>query len=344
MHTLNRERFEFAVNLLLVRLAMTILDSDQSRGVSIPAFPSKLLLYTTVVPPNMDWTFKRVAGGFELTEGPVWDGSGVLFTDIPNSQVLRYDADSGDTEVYRDETNAANGLKLGPDGGLYACEGNSRRVVRYDDDGTTVVANSYGGHRFNSPNDLGFDLHGRLYFTDPYYDDDFMHDEALEIGHFSVYRADPVGEDKWTVEQITHDTTNPNGVLVSPNDSYLYVAQSSYREDEARELRAYELHNDGKVGDYRVLHNFYPHRSVDGMCLTAEGNIIAAAGSRDSGPGPMFYVFNPKGRVLDTHPYPDDIPTNCCFGGSDLSTLYTTGGGGNLHRVETELTGYLSAP
>lgn len=294
----------------------------------------------------MDWDFQRVAGPYEFTEGPVWDGSGVLFSDIPNSRVLRYDADTGETEVYREDTNAANGLKLGPDGDdLYACEGGGRRVVRYDaDGGTTVVADEFEGTPFNSPNDLGFDSQGRLYFTDPYYDTGFFHDDPLEMGHFSVYRADPVGEDEWDVERVTTDTTNPNGVLVSLDDEYLYVAESMYGEGEARELRAYDLHDDGSVGDYRVMHNFYPHRGVDGMCLTDEGNVVAAAGDLSSGPGPMYYVFTPEGRVLDTHPYPDDTPTNVCFGGDDLSDVYVVGGGGNLHRAETDLTGFLGAP
>src|SRR6185369_16251886 len=112
-----------------------------------------------------------------------------------------------------------------------------------------------------------------------------------------------------------------------------YVAQSEYGVDRKRELRAYEIREDGTAGDYEVLHNFYPHRGIDGMCLDAEGNIVATAGWRQSGPGPMIYVFAPNGRVLETHPVPFDRPTNCTWGGADLGTLFVTTGGGHFFRV-----------
>ena len=291
----------------------------------------------------MSWEFECVAGPFETTEGPVWDGDGVLFTDMPSSRVMRYDARTGDCETYRTGTNNANGLKLGPDGGLYACEMSGRRVVRYEDDGgVTVVADEFEGGRLNSPNDLAFDSAGRLWFTDPFYDTDWEdHGDDLDLDHQSIYRADP--EDDWALTRMTYDTTNPNGLLVSPDDETLYVAQSRYGEGNPRELRAYPIEGD-ELGPYEVLHNFYPHRGIDGMCLDEDGNIVATAGFEESGPGPMLYVFTPSGRVLETHPVVDPQPTNCCFGGDDLRTLYLTGYHGCLYRAETDRTGYLGAP
>ncbi|WP_254546887.1 SMP-30/gluconolactonase/LRE family protein [Halomarina pelagica] len=291
----------------------------------------------------MSWRFERVAGPFGTTEGPVWDGEGVLFTDMPSSRVMRYDATTGDCGAYRTGTNNANGLKFGPDGGLYACEMGGRRVVRYEaDGGVTVVADEYEGGRLNSTNDLAFDAAGRLWFTDPFYDTSWVdHGDDLDLDHRSVYRADPT--DDWALARTTYDTTNPNGLLVSPDDGTLYVAQSRYGEGNPRELRAYPIEGDD-LGPYEVLHDFYPHRGVDGMCLDEEGNVVATAGYEEGGPGPMLYVFTPSGRVLETHPVPDPRPTNCCFGGDDLRTLYLTGYDGCLYRAETDRRGYLGAP
>lgn len=289
----------------------------------------------------MSWEFEQIAGPFAFTEGPAWDGKGLVFTDIPNGRIMRYDPQTGETIVFRTGTNEANGLMFDQAGQLYGCEGGGRRVVRYNADGTTtVVADQFEGKRLNSPNDLAFDRQGRLWFTDPRYTD---REDDLELGHQSVFRADPQSDGSWTLRRVTYDTTKPNGLLISPDQKWLYVAQSHYGEGNKRELRAYPIKEDGAVGQYEVLHNFYPHRGIDGMCLDREGNIIATAGWQQSGPGPMIYVFAPNGRVLETHPVPVDRPTNCTFGGDDLKTLYVTASA-CLFRVQTERTGYLIYP
>jgi len=140
---------------------------------------------------------------------------------------------------------------------------------------------------------------------------------------------------------MTFDTTKPNGLLLSLDEKILYVAQSHYGEGNKRELRAYPIRDDDTLGPYEVLHNFYPHRGIDGMTLDVEGNIVATAGWRQSGPGPMIYVFAPNGRVLETHPVPEDRPTNCTFGGEDLSTLYVTTIDGRLLRAQTHRKGII---
>lgn len=287
------------------------------------------------------WTFERVAGPFEYTEGPVWDGEFVLFSDIPNERVMQYDPAADECTVFRERTNAANGLKIGPDGYLYACERDAHRIARYEaGGGRTVVVSEDDGTRLNSPNDLAFDGDGRLWFTDP----DYLDKDDLELGHYSVYRVDlnsPV--DEWAVERMTYDTNRPNGLLVSPDDKTLFVAESHFGEGNDRELRTYPITDDG-LGEYEILHNFYPHRGIDGMCFDADGNIVATAGWNESGPGPMLYVFAQNGRVIETHPFPTEPPTNCCFGDDDLSVLYVTGYDGCLYRAETNRTGLLGAP
>jgi len=285
----------------------------------------------------MTWTFDPVAGPFSFTEGPVWDGGGVVFSDIPASRILRYDIETGETAVHHEETGHANGLTMGPDGLLYACGQRFGRVVRYEADGSrTVVADTFEGDSLNSPNDLTFDSDGGLWFTDPRYEQGPVEQQPLELDHRSVYRVDP--DDPSTLTRVTHDTTNPNGLAFSPDGRTLYVAQTDYELGKPSELRAYPV-SDGGLGEYEVLHDFGDAAGVDGMCLTEDGVIVAAAGSSHGGPGPSLYVFAPDGDVLERHPFPDRLPTNCAFGGDDRSTLYMTAGSGCLYRIETDLVG-----
>jgi len=140
---------------------------------------------------------------------------------------------------------------------------------------------------------------------------------------------------------MTFDTTAPNGLLLAPDETVLYVAESKYGKGEKRELRAYPILADGTLEAPAVLHNFYPHRGIDGMCLDSKGNIVATAGWELGGPGGMIYVFAPNGRVLATHPLPCKRPTNCTFGGEHLDELYVTSIDGDLLWAKTDRTGYL---
>lgn len=286
----------------------------------------------------MSWTFEVLAQPMGLTEGPVWDGGGLLFTNIPNSRVMRYDAATGAISVWREGTNSANGLQMDSQGRLYACEGGGRQMVHYPANGgeTVLLCDDFQGKRLNSPNDLAIDSKGCIWFTDPRYGD-FRDD--MELDHESVLRLEPQADGKWTCVRVTFDTTSPNGLLLSHDEKTLYVAQSKYGNGQLRELRAYPVNPDGSVGQYEVLHNFYPHRGIDGMTLDEDGNIIATAGWEVSGPGGMIYVFAPNGRVLETHPLPCDRPTNCCFGGPDLTDLYVTSIEGHLLRAKTDRRG-----
>lgn len=290
----------------------------------------------------MQWTFESLVDPMDLTEGPAWDGAGLLFSNIPSSRILRYDPATGQVAVRYTNTHNTNGLMFDAQGRLYACESGARRIVRYEEDGsTTVLCHRFEGRRLNSPNDLAIDAQGRIWFTDPRYGD---YRDDMELDHESVFRLDPQGGGNWSVTRVTYDTTCPNGILFSLDQRTLYVAQSKYGEGQQRELRAYPVRDDGTLGPYEVLHNFYPHRGIDGMCLDADGNIIATAGWELSGPGGMIYVFAPNGRVLETHPVPAKRPTNCTFGGPDLSVLYVTSIEGHLLRAQTDRHGCLLYP
>ncbi len=289
----------------------------------------------------MSWEFEEIAGPFTLTKGPAWDGEGLLFTDYDASRIMRFDPAAGRCEVFREHTNRANGLMFDRHGRLHACEEDAGRIVRYEKNGAvTVLADSYQGTTFNSPNDLAIDSKGRVWFTDPRYGDP----SGLQLGHMSVYRLDPGAAGAWTVERVVFNTTRPNGILLSPDEDVLYVSQAGFLSAEKRELRGYPIRDDGSLGTDSVLHNFAPYRGIDGMCLDTHGNLIATAGADSGGPGSMIYVFEPDGRIVETHPVPVDRPTNCTFGGADFKTLFVTSMGGYLLRAETGRQGRLIFP
>ena len=297
----------------------------------------------------MAWEFELVAGPYGGTsEGPVWDGQALLFTDIPNSRIMRYDHHTGECTEWRTGTEGTNGLNFDAQGNLYGCAGGGRRIKRFNPDGsTTNLPNLLDGKAHNRPNDLAIDRKGRIWFTDPAGQ---IPQEERELDHASILRLDPEpdAEGGWTLHRMTFDTWAPNGLLLSQDERTLYVVQSDY--EGTRDLRAYPLQSDDSLGEPMVLHEFGRdfrgvHRGLDGMCLDVEGNIIAAGGWRQAGPGPLIHVFAPSGRIIETHPVPADWPTNCAFGGPALDTLYVTTRGGHLFRVNNSgLRGWILYP
>ena len=292
----------------------------------------------------MSWKWELLDGPDTITEGPVWDGSSLIYTAIDHNEIRRFDPKTGKIAVVYRDTGAANGLGLGPDGTLYACEGGRRAVVAYDTNGErSVLADRFHGQRLNSPNDLVLDSLGRIWFTDPRYGDD--HSDR-ELDHCSVLRLTPgTSSAPWVIERMTSDTTRPNGLLLSFDERTLFVAQSDYTPSDARQLRAYPVLDDGTLGQHTVLHDFGAHRGIDGMCFDTDGNIIATCGWEVSGPGPRIAVFAPDGTVLEEHALPEGRPTNCAFGGPNLDVLYVTSISGHLYRIaNTGRRGALQPP
>ena len=288
-----------------------------------------------------EWTWEEVAHQDSLTEGPAWDGEWLLYSHCDANLTWAYDPASGENEVWRLNTQGSNGMVFDRDGRLFCCEGGGGRVTEVADGKVVgVVADSYEGKALNAPNDLAIDASGRIWFTDPNYQE-----QRHEQGHESVYRADPDGPGGWSLTRVTFDTSRPNGILFALDERVLYVADSPRDPSQRRQLRAYPVNDDGTLGDYQVLFDFGPARGIDGMCLDTEGNIIATAGNRNAGPGPMFYVFAPDGRVLSTHPTPADSPTNCSFAEAGLDVLFATFATGYVYRVpDTGRHGNLAFP
>jgi gluconolactonase len=298
------------------------------------------------------WKFELLMkpSAVPLTEGPVWDGEHLYFTHIRASRIMRYDPKSGALGEWRTGTNRTNGLAFDEQGRLFGCCSGGRSIVRFDPDGHIVtIANRVEGKKLNTPNDLAIDRKGRIWFTNPWNEGNIDATERQELDNRSVLRADPQPDGSYTVARVTFDTTQPNGVLVSQDQSTLYVAESGSARDINRELRAYPIREDGSLATYSTLFTWGAdakglHRGIDGMCLDRDGNIVATAGWEVSGAGPMIYVFTRQGRALETHPLPANRPTNCCFGGPDLTTLFVTTTQGHFFKAQTDRVGWAMYP
>ena len=300
----------------------------------------------------MQWKFELLMKprGIPLTEGPVWDGEHLRFTHIHANAILQYAPKTGAITPVREGTNRTNGLAFDAQGRLFGCCSGGRAIMRFDPDGkNATIADRIEGRKLNTPNDLAIDRKGRIWFTNPINEGNWDKTEKTELDNQSVIRCDPQIDGSYTTTRVTFDTTMPNGILLSQDENTLYVAESSFTKGIPRALRAYPVKDDGSLGTYGTLFTWGEdargvHRGIDGMCFDRDGNIVATNGWEVSGPGPMITVFSPAGRVLETHPVPAIRPTNCCFGGADMSTLFVTTTQGHLFKAQTDRVGWAMYP
>lgn len=291
----------------------------------------------------MAWEFEPVAGPYQGPAGGLaWDGEGMLFSLVGEGRIMRYDPGSGAATEFRKYTNRTNGLALSSSGRVYGCQAGSRRMISFDPDGSaSLLAERLDGRFHNYPKDLVVDKQGRIWFSDPYSSIPNVGPQLQgPLEHASVLRQEQLRNRDWVIKRMTYDTAAPSGIALSRDESMLFVSENDEAPNGRRELRAYPIRDDGSLGPYRVLHTFGsdhrgPQRGIEGMCLDADGNVVACAGWQQSGPGPMIYVFEPSGRVVETHPFPADLPVNCRFGDADRGTLYVTTSGGQLYRVRS---------
>ncbi|MGH9341807.1 MAG: SMP-30/gluconolactonase/LRE family protein [Acidobacteriota bacterium] len=279
-------------------------------------------------------------------EGPAWHPElGLLFSG--SGRITRYARD-GSATVYREQVS--NGLMFDAKGRLVACEPGLRRVTRKEADGTIIVlTDQYEGSRYNSPNDLSIDSSGRIYFSDPRYGsrDGMEMRDADDREIEGVYRIDPDG----TVSRvITHEVDRPNGVLVSLDGRFLYVADNNNNnEGGARKLWKFDL--DPATGDVDLasqilVFDWGTSRGPDGMAQDRQGRLYVAAGLNQAHlpfetVEPFragIYVLSPDGELLAFVPVGNDEVTNCAFGDEDLRTLFITAGG-TLWSIRTSVPG-----
>jgi gluconolactonase len=314
----------------------------------LPAVPALAAGAEAVFAPGAK--LKVEAGDGAGGEGPVWHPTlGVLSSG--NNHIYRLSRD-GKSSVYR-KNAGTNGLLFDPKGRLVACDSEGRRVVRIEGGKANVLTDRYEGKRYNTPNDLTIDSKGRIYFSDPRYGDR----KGMEVRDAAgrtvegVYRIDPDGR---VTRILGRELERPNGVLVSGDDKYLYVADNNNSvKGGARKLWRFGLRKDGTVdlASKKLLHDWGEGRGPDGLKQDARGRLYVAAGLNK--PNPPYepakdvkagiYVFTPEGKQLAFVAVPRDECTNCAFGGDDLRTLYVTAGG-TLYSIRTTTPGRVVWP
>jgi sugar lactone lactonase YvrE len=265
--------------------------------------------FNDIVPAGT--TLEHLATGFSFTEGPVWCGDYLLFSDIPQNRIIRYRRLARGPEIttFRSPSGNSNGLTLDRVGRLVVCEHGTRRVTRTETDGTVqVIAESYEGHRLNSPNDVVVRSDGSIFFTDPPYGlkDGRIWKEMLCNG---VYRVAAGGG----ITLLVDDFDRPNGLAFAPDEKTLYV------DDTVRgHIRAFDVDPTGGLSRGRIFAELQAGEpgAPDGMKVDCQGNIYC------TGPGGIW-VFNPAGNCLGRI-FLQEIPANLAWGDADWRTLYIT--------------------
>jgi len=250
-------------------------------------------------------------------EGPVYVPAGryLLWSDIPNDRILRWDETSGHVSVFRAPSQNANGNTLDRQGRLVTCEHLTRRVTRTEHDGSiTVIADRIEGKRFNSPNDVVVATDGSIWFTDPTYgiDSDYEGRRAeSEIGQSRLYRVDP---SDGSVRMAADGFVQPNGLAFSPDERRLFVSDTgrSHLEDAPAHIRVFHV-NRGRLTDGKVFAE-NPVGLFDGFRLDEAGNVWTSAGDG-------VRCYEPGGDLIGTIRVPDPV-ANVCFGGPARNRLF----------------------
>ena len=232
---------------------------------------------------------RRLAGGFEWTEGPVWfaDSGCLLFSDIPANRIWRWCETSevgqrhsaSRINLFRYPSGFANGHTRDRQGRLITCEHGGRRVIRTEYDGkTTVLADSYQGKRLNSPNDVVVKSDGSIWFTDPHYGiiSDYEGHRAVEELSCNVYRIDP---SSGQIDAVATDFDCPNGIAFSPDEKLIYISETGRADDPEPDchIRVFEVEQERNLKSGRVFHKV-DAGVADGLRLDTDGNIWTSAG------------------------------------------------------------------
>jgi gluconolactonase len=270
-----------------------------------PAFKSLIL-------PNVHVDLLYTGGRW--LEGPVYVPAArhLLFSDIPTNRVMRYDEVNGTVATFEAPSNFANGHTLDREGRVISCEHLTRRVTRREHDGRlTTLAESFGGKRLNSPNDVIADSKGNIWFTDPSYGISTPYEGSLaesEIGSRNVYRLTPDGQ----LEAVITVLQQPNGLALSRDEETLYVVDSGV---QPAKLMAYALDTLAKPASGRVFSEC-PNGMYDGLRIDNAGHVWTSAGDG-------VHCLGSDGKLLGKILIPETV-SNVCFGGQERNRLYIT--------------------
>ncbi|MCE2658693.1 MAG: SMP-30/gluconolactonase/LRE family protein [Rubrivivax sp.] len=271
-------------------------------------------------------TVEQLATGFYWAEGPQWFGDArcLLFSDIPNNRLMRWDANDGHVSVFRQPSNHANGLARDTAGRLLVCEHGTRQVTRTETDGRSrVLASHFDGKRLNSPNDIVCrQADGSIWFTDPPFGiAGWWEGEPAtpELPH-GVYRMDADGG---SLTQVLDDLQGPNGLAFTPDEQQLYVVES--RHLPHRRIWLYDV--DGpRLLNRRLFADAQGPGAYDGIAVDAQGNVWCGFGSSGAAGADLdaldgVRVYSAEGREL-AHIHLPERCANLCFGGTHHNRLF----------------------
>jgi gluconolactonase len=257
---------------------------------------------------NDSTAWEKVAEGLNFPEGPAWDGKEALFvSNCYGGWITRLSNGRADTFLTARESpftfGKTNGMAF-RDGHLFACDYGAGAILKIDTTGVTgIYANSFDGKAFNRPNDLAFDAHGNLYFTDP-------KTYGRDILDGRVFR---ISANDQKVQVMADNLGFPNGIAFSADGRRLYVCESAF----ARVLRL-SVTPEGRLANREIFAEL-PGGDPDGIAFDSEGNLYVAHYG-----GGAVYVIAPDGRIRQKIPTPGQKPTNLEFAGEDLKTLFLT--------------------
>ena len=254
--------------------------------------------------------------GYGWLEGPVWfaDHDCLYVSDIPNDRILRW-SESGGVSVFRRPSGFANGHARDRQGRLLGCSHHDRCITRTELDGTvTVLADRYAGKRLNSPNDIVCRSDGTIWFSDPIYGISTDYEGGKQVSELppTLYRLDPAtGE----LTVAADDFQGPNGLAFSPDERFLYVAESGrqFDRDPRQFIRRFSVDENGRLGGGDCFHKINPG-FADGMRVDEQGNVWSSAADG-------VHCISPDGALLGKILTPS-LVSNLAFGGRNRSRLF----------------------
>jgi len=263
-------------------------------------------------------TLTSLATGLHFTEGPAADAAGnIFFSDITANTIYKWSL-SNQLSSFRTNSGGANGLKFDRSGNLLVCEGSNGRLTSINSQSNlTVLASTYGGLRFNEPNDLWVDPAGGVYFTDPVF---FGH--AVVQGGEYVYYLSP---ERSSILRVATDLVRPNGLVGTSDGKTLYIADWG-----ATNVFRYTISSNGTLAGKTL----FAQVKCDGMTLDAEGHLYLCENA--------VLVFDATGQQVEQITVPER-PTNLAFGGSDRKTLFITTDAGSLYSIRMRVAGVTNA-